>query len=81
MNKKMTPFEGQCKTLFMQAGYHLQSLPNNIPLNLGNNILLERDHPTNYENLNLSSSTFVTDCECFHSCEKDINQGIPTPSS
>lgn len=64
----------------MQAGYHLQSIPNKVSLNLGNNILLERDCPPNYENLNLNSSIFATNHECFHSYEKDINQGIPIPS-
>lgn len=67
--------------LFMQAGYHLQSLPDKTPLNLGNNILLERHRFTNYENLNLSRSIFVTNRECIHSYEKDINQGIPMASS
>lgn len=65
----------------MQAGYHLQSLSNKIPLKFGNNILLQRDHPTNYENLNLSSSIFVTNYECFNSHENYVNQTMPMPSS
>lgn len=58
--------------LVIQIGYHLQSLPNKIPLNLGNYILLERHFPTNYANLNCSRSIFVTNYERFQLHEKNI---------
>lgn len=36
----MSPCEGLQKSMFMQAGLYLKSLPNKLPLNIRNNILL-----------------------------------------